>query len=116
MSLLIAIAIAACPPPPEKRHTCVHDGDTIWIAGEKLRFEAIDTPELDATCQREREIAVRARERLIVLLRKPGVTIERTGKIGAFGRELVRVPGVTEKLIAEGLAVPYRTRRDWCTE
>ena len=50
--LLIAAALAVCAPGP--RDNCVHDGDTVWLGGEKLRIADIDTPELNGRCELER--------------------------------------------------------------
>jgi len=50
--LLIAAALAVCAPGP--RDNCVHDGDTVWLAGEKIRIADIDTPELNGKCEHER--------------------------------------------------------------
>jgi endonuclease YncB( thermonuclease family) len=112
--LFITIAIAACPPPPVKRETCVHDGDTIWIAGEKLRLKNIDTPELNGKCERERRLAVKARARVVEIMNHADPRIIYTGERDAFGRQLVEMPGLESALIAEGLAVRWRTRKDWC--
>ncbi|MEK1928755.1 MAG: hypothetical protein AAAC47_03015, partial [Pararhizobium sp.] len=38
-----------------RRGTCVVDGDTFWLAGEKIRIADIDTPELSPPrCEAER--------------------------------------------------------------
>ena len=64
--LLLAAALASAPPGP--RGHCVHDGDTVWWEGEKIRIADIDTPELNGACEYERELALRARNRLMQLL------------------------------------------------
>lgn len=47
-----------------KRITCVVDGDTIWIDGEKIRLEGFNAPEVSGQCNRERELAQRATREL----------------------------------------------------
>lgn len=51
--MLIALAatalIAVCEPPPARRWHCVHDGDTVWWEGEKIRLADIDAPERGGT-------------------------------------------------------------------
>ena len=40
---MTALAIEKCGSGP--RNTCVVDGDTIWMDGEKIRMMGYDTPE-----------------------------------------------------------------------
>ncbi len=70
-------------------------------------------------CERERRLAVAARDRLQALL-AGGVTIRAVGE-DRFGRTLARVRDragrdVARVLVAEGLARPYAggPRRGWC--
>jgi endonuclease YncB( thermonuclease family) len=49
-----ATALAICPATGA-RHECVHDGDTVWLAGEKLRIENVDTPGTQLICQYQTE-------------------------------------------------------------
>lgn len=79
MMFAFALAIAACAPPPAHRVTCVVDGDTVWIAGEKIRLLDIDAPEMKGKCPAEAALAMRSRDRLVVLLRERRVTIARDG-------------------------------------
>ena len=113
LALAAAAAIAVCPPSGA-RHHCVHDGDTVWWQGEKIRIADIDTPELTGKCEAERRRARAARDRLVQLLNARPVTIRRTGT-DRFGRTLARLGNVGEQLIAEGLATRWPKRRDWCT-
>lgn len=114
MVFLLSLAIAVCPPPPAQRHTCVHDGDTIWIEGEKMRLQSIDTPELNGQCERERALARAARDRLVQLLNAGPVRIVDTGERDRYDRKLVRLPGISEVLVREGLARRWGDRRGWC--
>lgn len=120
MSLLLtsaALAIAICPPPPTRRETCVHDGDTVWIAREKIRLLDIDAPELDAQDELERHRAILARDRLVDLLDGAVLTIERDGQ-DCFGRTLARIEtaqgDVGEQLIEDDLARRYDGPRHPC--
>ena len=113
--LLTAIALTLCPVGP--RDNCVHDGDTFWLHGEKIRIADIDTPELNGDCPAERRLAVKARDRLVVLLRSD-YRVHRQGE-DRYGRTLavVTVNGrsVGDQLVREGLARTWSGRREpWC--
>ena len=113
LTAALALAIAACPAPPAQRVTCVVDGDTVWIAREKIRLLDIDAPEMNGKCAAESALARRARDRLIVLLNARTVTIERDG-VDRYGRTLARLGDVGEVLVREGLARRWGDRRGWC--
>jgi len=100
------------------RVTCVVDGDTVWIEGEKIRLADIDAPEAGGACEAERVTAARAAGRLAELLGRGSFSIERQG-MDAYGRTLaVIVVGgrsVGTVLVEEGLARPWAGRREqWC--
>ena len=114
-------ALAADIPFCERgkaRVDCVVDGDTVWIGGEKIRLKGIDAPEPKGRCHAEWVGAANAAERLRQLVGQ-GVTIERDGE-DRYGRTLARLrlpDGRTagEVMIEEGVARPYRGRREsWC--
>lgn len=111
--LIIALAIAVCPPPPAARVTCVVDGDTVWIEREKIRLIDIDAPEMKGKCPAERAMAVRSRDRLVQMLRAQRVTIVRDGH-DRYGRTLARLGDVGQQLVREGLARRWGDRRGWC--
>jgi endonuclease YncB( thermonuclease family) len=111
--ILAALAIAACPPPPALRITCVVDGDTVWIDREKIRLLDIDAPEMKGKCPAETALALRARDRLIVLMRERSFQIERDGR-DRYGRTLARLGDIGEQLVREGLARRWGDRRGWC--
>lgn len=106
------------------RVTCVVDGDTVWIDGEKIRLADIDAPEVSAPCVEARLVSARAAGRLVELLSAGSYVIERGDEASGqtrdrFGRTLavIRLDGVSVGLIlvAEGLARPWNGRReDWC--
>jgi micrococcal nuclease len=105
----------------KSRHTCVVDGDTIWLDGYNLRLESFDTPEpYNDICggRAEVELAHRASRRLLQLLNDNAFTVQ-TGGVDRYGRVLatIRIAGrdVGDILIAEGLARRWPNGREfWC--
>ncbi len=103
------------------RVTCVVDGDTMWLRGEKIRMMNYDTPEpMTNICggRREKQLAAKATKRLIQLLNNGPYTVERHGE-DRYGRTLaiVRVDGINvgEILISEGLARRWPDGHEfWC--
>ena len=114
-----ADAIQKCGSGP--RVTCVVDGDTIWLEGEKIRLLGYDTPEPTTNVcggEKERSLAQAASDRLVDLLNQADVTIERFG-LDRYGRRLatMRVAGedVGEILIRDGLARQWPDGAEfWC--
>lgn len=116
MTPLLSLALSLCPDTG-KRYHCLVDGDTAWIEGVKVRFEGIDTPETGsrAKCPYERSLAAEATLRALELMNAPNVEIVWTGRKDRYGRDLVKVPAVSEQLIREGLARRWTGRREsWC--
>lgn len=117
--ILFAAAFAVCPPGP--RTTCVVDGDTFWLDGEKVRIADINAPETHgAQCPAERVRGDAATARLVELLNAGPFTLAPyTRDRDRYGR-LLRVVvrrgrSVGAELVAEGLAEPWRGRRSsWC--
>lgn len=90
----------------------VIDGDTIEVAGERIRLLKIDTPELTKPrCQQEYDLAIKARARLVELLDNKQLTVVPEGK-DPYGRTLAYVyandDDVGDTLLKEGLALPYQ--------
>lgn len=120
MALLFTLAagIALCTEAP--RVTCVVDGDTFWLEGEKIRIADINTPETHSRCASERVLGERAALRLVSLLNAGPYSLELKGRAqDRYGRALRVVTrrgrSLGETLIAEGLAEPWRGKRsDWC--
>jgi micrococcal nuclease len=117
--LTLAAAFALCASGP--RTTCVVDGDTFWLNGEKVRIADINAPEThEAACAEERALGQRAARRLAQLLNAGAFTLAIEGRAAdRYGRALrvVRRDGrsLGDQLIAEGLAEPWRGKRsDWC--
>lgn len=104
-----------------QRITCVVDGDTFWFRGEKIRIADIDTPELSPPrCQRERELGLAAKQRLLDILNSGPLSLEAAERDeDRFGRKLRIVyrdrRSVGDILVAEGLARKWQgLRRSWC--
>ena len=103
------------------RHTCVVDGDTLWLDGVKHRLKGYDTPEpLVHVCggRKERKLAKRASSRLIELLNTKPWKIKTVGK-GSLGRALsiltIQGRDVGDILIEEGLARKWPDGHEfWC--
>lgn len=120
MALVTLAAIALCTSAP--RITCVVDGDTFWLNGEKVRIADINAPEThDAGCATERALGQRAALRLVSLLRGGPIELEVRGRsTDRYGRALRIVKrggrSLGDQLVAEGLAEPWLGKRsDWCS-
>jgi len=119
-------ARSEAPQEPSRRAVSVRmlDGDTLIdrATGTTYRIANIDTAEAgeNARCTAERRHAARATQearRLVTEARR--VDVRPTGRIDRYGRTvaLVLIDGrdLGETLIAEGLARPWRGRREsWC--
>jgi len=102
----------------------VIDGDTIedLATGERIRLANSDTPEIrdGARCAAERQHGERARAEVRLLLaRAHEIALRRTGREDDYGRTIAYVlidgQDLGRTLIAEGLARPWRGRREpWC--
>jgi micrococcal nuclease len=123
MSLIVAAVaslLTLCPEGP--RDNCVVDGDTFWLAGEKIRIADIDTPEVsEPRCPAEKALGDRATLRLLALLDAGPFELHQvgTGDRDRYGR-LLRVVtrggrSLGDQLVAEGLARTWTGRREpWC--
>ncbi|EDQ34317.2 Micrococcal nuclease (thermonuclease)-like protein [Hoeflea phototrophica DFL-43] len=111
-----AAAMELCSGP--NRVTCVVDGDTVWIEGEKIRLEGIDAPEPRGRCYEELIAAAKATERLRILLTENQFTIKRSGQ-DRYGRTLAKIMigdrSAGEIMMSEGLVRKWRGKREsWC--
>ena len=106
--------------------TKVVDGDTIkvnipgvhHIFGDNIgiRINNIDAPEIRGKCDQEKELALKARERVRELLNGAQVNLKGCSR-GKYFRLVCDVNGIDDVLCSEGLAVPYhggRKSKDWC--
>lgn len=103
------------------RVTCVVDGDTFWLNGEKIRIADINTPETHgAGCVQEALLGDAATRRLTALLNNGPFTLAAVARdTDRYGRLLRIVTRKREslgaRLVSEGLAEPWRgRRRNWC--
>lgn len=117
--LSILAAFALCAPGP--RTTCVVDGDTFWLGGEKVRIADINAPETHgAQCPAERALGEAASRRLAALLGAGPFQLVAAGRDrDRYGRLLRTVTrggrSLGEELVAEGLAERWQGRRgSWC--
>lgn len=121
-SLLLATpALAAGFPICKGGHrvTCVVDGDTFWLKGEKIRVEGYDSPEMgEPKCARPAAGAVEARSALAQLLNSGEVSLDRSGR-DKYGRTLARVSvdgvDITRAMISAGHGRRYSPgQKPWC--
>ena len=117
--LLLAATFALCAAGP--RTTCVVDGDTFWLDGEKVRIADINAPETHgAACAAEQARGQAATRRLAALLNAGPFRLESgTRERDRYGRLLRTVTrggtSIGAQLVAEGLAERWQGRRgDWC--
>lgn len=102
----------------------VIDGDTFedLSTGERIRLENIDTPETGprARCVAERELGNRATAAArSLIVNASELEVSRTGRTDRYNRTIafIAIDGrdLGEQMIAEGLARPWRGRREaWC--
>lgn len=107
----------------------VMDGDTIvvrariWLGQDietRVRLDGVDTPEMNGKCERERRMALKARD-WVASLAAGGKVILRDIKYGKYaGRVVARVEApdgedFSHSLLRAGLGRPYGgRRRSWC--
>lgn len=104
------------------RTNCVVDGDTIWIAGQKIRIADIDTPEISKPqCQSELALGNKATARLVELINAGPFEVKAwpdrdEDRYGRKLRVLVRDGrSLGDILVSEGLARTWSGRREpWC--
>lgn len=103
------------------RYTCIVDGDTFWLRGEKIRIADIDTPEVfSPACSTERAFGQQATRRLQALLNQGEFDLVwNAPRTDRYGRSLMVVKrdgrSLGEVLVAENLARRWDgARRDWC--
>ena len=106
-----------------ERHTCVVDGDTIWLNDVKIRIADIDAPEVfDPDCEAERIAGHRATERLTGWLNAgafevhPNPDGRDTDRYGRKLRVLARGgSSAVDALVTEGVATRWGgAGKRWC--
>jgi len=119
LAIAVTASFALCAASP--RITCVVDGDTFWLAGEKVRIADINAPEThNAACAGEAARGELATLRLLALLNAGPFELE-VGRRDRdrYGRLLRTVTrggrSLGAQLVDEGLAEVWKGRRgDWC--
>lgn len=104
------------------RRTCVVDGDTFWLEGDKIRIADIDTPEIsEPKCDAEYQLGMKATYRLRDLLNDGAFEVRTIGDRDSdrYGRKLRVVvrngQSLGDQLVSEGLARTWSGRREpWC--
>ncbi len=132
--LAAALLIALCLPAHaididmckqgRPRITCVVDGDTLWLDGQKLRVRGYDTPEPQLqVCGGtfERELAKQASARFLALLNSDTVVFDVGGyESKSSNRRLVDIyvngRNVGEILVEERLARRWPEGEEWWCE
>lgn len=100
------------------RVTCVVDGDTFWLKGEKVRPEGYDSPEMGGPkCSGPAAGAAEARGALAQLLASGTIELERHGK--SYDRTLARVTvdgqDIADVMIRAGYGRRYVPgEKPWC--
>lgn len=115
----IAATFSLCGNGP--RITCVVDGDTFWLNGEKIRIADIDTPEIsEPKCETEMRRGQAAKLRLLNLLNAAPFSMT-SGFLDEdkYGRKLRTVyrkgQSLGEQLVSEGHARQWAgARQPWC--
>lgn len=104
-----------------RRVTCIVDGDTFWLDGEKVRVADINTPETSRPgCAFEKTLGDKATDRMMQLLNQGPFELAHIGRDeDRYGRKLRIVmrggQSLGDTLIREGLAEPWTGRRkNWC--
>ena len=106
-----------------KRITCIVDGDTFWMNGQKYRLYGVDAPEAGdkAQCASERGRAREATEYLQSIMRAGGLRFTNRG-VDRYDRILVTVQtnqgDAADLLLKNNRAVAYqggrRDNQQWC--
>ncbi len=123
-----APAAEIIPGPINARVVSVYDGDTLTVdavpwpgltARTSIRVAGVDTPEIRGKCQREKDLAIRARDFVRAAV---GARVQLTDvRLGKYAGRVVADVWVNEQklselLIAENLGRPYHggRREGWC--
>lgn len=104
------------------RQTCVVDGDTFWLNGDKIRIADIDTPEIsEPKCDSEYERGMQATYRLRDLLNEAPFELQPIpgrdqDKYGRYLRVVIRDGrSLGDQLVSEGMARTWIGRKEpWC--
>ncbi|WP_132077239.1 thermonuclease family protein [Sinorhizobium americanum] len=123
--LSLGAYVASSLPPPEKAVTgellgaaVASDGDSLRLAGRRVRIEGIDAPEIDQRCRRGTtswDCGAEARRRLAELVEGRTTRCRLHGR-DRYGRELGLCEAggrdIGREMVLSGLAVSYGLYRD----
>lgn len=123
--LALCLFLAACAPeaPGDTIPWTIErvvDGDTVAAGGYRIRLLGIQAPELRGVCEAEKALGRQARDRLAEIIAAGRVVELRRGPPGKYSQLtawlVIDGEDAGQRLIAEGLAVPYQggTRPGWC--
>ena len=126
--LMLYAGSASAWGPYQARYIRNYDGDTVTMIvepfpnlmlNETVRLAGVDTPEIRAGCEREKFLALAAKDRVRQLLigRVVSLTVYAKDKYGRWlGKIQADGESVTDILIREGLGRAYDggTRMGWC--
>ena len=128
VAILLVLSFSAFAEPMKFVGLRAYDGDTIktpivalkGLPKLSIRVDGIDTPEIRGKCDYEKQLAIKARDRLNQLL-EGEVTVTPLSWDKYGGRFIAVVQdkdgrNVSEILITEGLARPYQGEKKlpWC--
>jgi endonuclease YncB( thermonuclease family) len=98
---------------------CVVDGNTIYVAGEKVEIAGVDAPQIQgARCPKERDRGIDTATRLAELLNRGNVTVSTSFR--EFGREVRKVElngdDIAATMISTGMAKQRLgdQQQGWC--
>lgn len=113
LAALIAVTVLLETPDTTSRLVRVIDGDTLEMAGRRVRLRGVDAPEIAQTCFKSGAVVrcgEEARDALSALVRDREVACRASG-LDRYGRELAvcRAGGIDigGALVRRGLAVAY---------
>jgi len=142
--LLIAVISIQCHPVPQSfasehpaeensfryiEYVSCYDGDTCKfnianlpdVFGKNLpiRLRGIDTPEIRGKCNKEKELAYKARDFIRFILNKAEKIELRNISRGKYFRIVADIyadnKNVSEMMLFNGHARPYESKIDWCS-
>ena len=111
-----------CHGPGATRINCIIDGDTVWVAHQKIRVADENAPEIsEPQCDYELDLGEKATDRLQALLNAGPFSLvaSESRDVDVYGRKLRTITRGGQSLgmilVKEGLAEKWvGFRRNWC--
>lgn len=104
-----------------------YDADTITVMinhypkswrWERIRLDGIDAPEIRGKCEKEKRLAIQARDYVRALLEANKPVLVKVSNTETFGRRVGRVyigeRRLADMLVESELAKPAEHQLDWC--